>query len=52
MKNNKKAFIEMMPNKRFTTQEEVAHTIVFLAEDNVTAITGQTITIDGGYTAQ
>ncbi|MGP2515250.1 SDR family NAD(P)-dependent oxidoreductase [Yersinia sp. 2545 StPb PI] len=50
--NNKKTFIEMMPNKRFTTQEEVAHTIFFLAEDNVTAITGQTITIDGGYTAQ
>lgn len=49
---NKNKFIAMMPNKRFSTSEEVAHTIAFLAEDNVTAITGQTITIDGGYTAQ
>lgn len=48
----KNIFREATPNQRLATVNEIAHTIYFLADDNVTAITGQTITVDGGYSTQ
>jgi 3-hydroxybutyrate dehydrogenase len=44
--------LEPMPKKRFITIEEVAATIEFLASDAARNITGQTIVIDGGWTAR
>ena len=44
--------LEPMPKKRFITIEEVAATIEFLAGDEARNITGQTIVIDGGWTAR
>ncbi len=41
-----------MPKKRFVTVEEVAGTIEFLAGPAARNITGQTIVIDGGWTAR
>lgn len=36
--------------KRFTTSEEIADTVVFLASERASHITGQHIYVDGGYT--
>jgi 3-hydroxybutyrate dehydrogenase len=44
--------LEPMPKKQFITPEEVAATIEFLASDAARNITGQTIVIDGGWTAR
>jgi NAD(P)-dependent dehydrogenase (short-subunit alcohol dehydrogenase family) len=42
----------IIPIKRFGQAEEIAGVAVFLASDAASYITGQTITIDGGWTAQ
>jgi 3-hydroxybutyrate dehydrogenase len=44
--------LEPMPKRRFVTVEEVAATIEFLASHAARNITGQTIVIDGGWTAR
>jgi 3-hydroxybutyrate dehydrogenase len=44
--------LEPMPKKQFITTEEVAATIEFLASNAARNITGQTIVIDGGWTAR
>jgi 3-hydroxybutyrate dehydrogenase len=44
--------LEPMPKRRFITVEEVAATIEFLAGHHARNITGQTIVIDGGWTAR
>ncbi|CAM3026164.1 acetyoacetyl CoA reductase [Legionella steigerwaltii] len=45
---NKAAFLEMVPLKRAGLPEEVAQTIVFLASDKASYITGKVLGIDGG----
>jgi 3-hydroxybutyrate dehydrogenase len=44
--------LEPMPKRKFITVEEVAATIEFLASPGARNITGQTIVIDGGWTAR
>jgi 3-hydroxybutyrate dehydrogenase len=44
--------LEPMPKKRFITIEEVAATAEFLMSAHARNITGQTIVIDGGWTAR
>jgi 3-hydroxybutyrate dehydrogenase len=44
--------LEPMPKKQFITAEEVATAIEFLASHAARNITGQTIVIDGGWTAR
>jgi 3-hydroxybutyrate dehydrogenase len=44
--------LEPMPKRKFITVEEVAATIEFLAGPHARNITGQTIVIDGGWTAR
>lgn len=39
---------EIIPMKRFGTVEEVADTVIFLASENASYITGQVININGG----
>ena len=47
----KKAIADIVPfEKRLTTPEEIAQTIVFLASDRSSHTTGQLIFVDGGYT--
>ena len=41
-----------MPKKQFITAEEVAAPIEFLSSHAARNITGQTIVIDGGWTAR
>jgi len=48
----KAGFLATMPAKRAATAEEIAQTIVFLASDKARFLTGQSIAVDGGYTAQ
>jgi len=48
----KAGFLSTIPAKRAATTEEIAQTIVFLGSDKAKYLTGQIISVDGGYTAQ
>ncbi|MCC7104384.1 MAG: SDR family oxidoreductase [Chloroflexi bacterium] len=43
------AYIDEQAIKRWTTAEDVAHACVFLASDESRQITGQALTVDGGW---
>jgi NAD(P)-dependent dehydrogenase (short-subunit alcohol dehydrogenase family) len=45
----KRALAEEPALKRWGTPEEVARVVSFLASDDASYITGQTIVVDGGY---
>lgn len=45
-----KPFIHHIPVQRLGTSEELAETVVWLCSDATSYITGQTISVDGGYT--
>ena len=44
--------IESYPVKRIGTAEEIAATVLWLASDAASFVTGQTIAVDGGFLAQ
>jgi NAD(P)-dependent dehydrogenase (short-subunit alcohol dehydrogenase family) len=48
----KAGFLSMIPAKRAASPDEIAQTIIFLASDKARYLTGQSIAVDGGYTAQ
>jgi len=48
----KRSFIKKIPIGRFATVQEIANFAIFLCSDWNTYITGQTIIVDGGRTAQ
>jgi len=48
----KSGFLAGLPARRAGTPEEIAQTIVFLASDKASFLTGQCLAVDGGFTAQ
>ena len=48
----KAGFLATIPARRAAIPKEIAQTIVFLASDNARYLTGQSIAVDGGYTAR
>ena len=48
----KAGFLSTIPAKRPATPEEIAQTILFVACDKARYLTGQSVSVDGGYTAQ
>ncbi len=48
----KAGFLSMIPARRAATPDEIAQTIVFLAGDQARYLTGQSVAVDGAYTAQ
>jgi len=48
----KASFVSNIPAGRASTPEEIAQTIVFLGSDKAPFLTGQSIAVDGGYTAK
>jgi len=50
-KDAKAAFLGSIPQRRAGAAAEAAATIAFLADDKAAYITGETVTIDGGFAA-
>jgi NAD(P)-dependent dehydrogenase (short-subunit alcohol dehydrogenase family) len=50
--DGKAAFVAGVPAKRAGTPEEIAQTIMFLASDQASYITGHIVAVDGGMSAQ
>jgi NAD(P)-dependent dehydrogenase (short-subunit alcohol dehydrogenase family) len=48
----KGGFLSTVPARRAATPDEIAQTILFLAGPGAPYLTGQSIAVDGGYTAQ
>ncbi len=48
---NKNYFAQQIPLKRIGTTEEIAQTILFLASDKASYVTGQSYAVDGGRLA-
>jgi len=48
----KARFVATIPSGRASTADEIAQTIVFLGSDRARSLTGQSIAVDGAYTAQ
>ncbi len=48
----KAGFVSTIPARRAATPQEIAQTILFVASDQARYLTGQSISVDGGYTAQ
>jgi len=48
----KAGFLATVPARRAAAVEEIAQTVVFLASDKARYLTGQSLAVDGGYTAQ
>ncbi|MEP6149622.1 MAG: SDR family oxidoreductase [Nisaea sp.] len=44
--------LEKQPSGQFTTVEQLAGAAVFLCGDAASNMTGTTVTLDGGWTAQ
>ena len=44
------AMLAEVPMGRLATPEEIAGTVLFLASDDASYITGQTVVVDGGWT--
>ena len=49
-KKNMKIVEKQIPLKRLASEEEIAELVVFLCSDKNSYITGQDLTIDGGFT--
>ncbi|HTK02091.1 MAG TPA: glucose 1-dehydrogenase [Bordetella sp.] len=47
----KSGFLSTIPARRAGSSDEIAQTILFLASDKARYLTGQSIAVDGGYTA-
>ena len=46
-----KQIVDTIPQKRLANVEEIAKTVIFLCSEHNTYITGQNITVDGGFTS-
>jgi len=44
-------FLRSVPMRRYGTPEEIAGVVAFLASDDASYVTGQTIAVDGGFVA-
>lgn len=48
---NVNELVDRTPSKKLTESEDVAKAVIFLASEDAKNITGQTLVIDGGWTA-
>lgn len=45
-----RSYLALQPMKRFGAPEEIANTVLFLASDEASFVTGENLVADGGYT--
>ena len=45
----RKSVVDAIPLKRMGTSREIAHAVLFLASDEASFITGETMNVNGGY---
>ncbi len=45
-----RSYLSLQPMKRFGTPKEIANTVLFLASDEASFVTGENLVADGGYT--
>jgi NAD(P)-dependent dehydrogenase (short-subunit alcohol dehydrogenase family) len=45
-----RSYLSLQPMKRFGTPKEIANTVLFLASDEASFVTGENFVADGGYT--
>ena len=48
----REVFLQMIPAHRFGLPKDIAAAVLYLASDEASYVTGQTITVDGGWTSQ
>ena len=48
---SKKQILSAVPFKRLATPDEIASVVVYLASDEASYVTGQTLFVDGGWSA-
>ncbi len=52
VQENVDAMTQMIPAERFGSLREIADTVVWMCSELASYLTGQTITVDGGYTSR
>jgi NAD(P)-dependent dehydrogenase (short-subunit alcohol dehydrogenase family) len=48
----KEKFAQMQPNRRIASPEEIARVVLFLSSDDASYMTGASVNVDGGFSAQ
>ena len=52
VKASEQFIISLHPTRRLGKPEEIAHSVLFLVDDNISFMTGNMLSVDGGWIAR